>query len=429
MEKKKMGLWAVVALMFGGLAYAASYSLPYIKGVFYEPTMQATGANNTQLGWMMTIYGVGNIVFNLLGGYFTDRFDYRKCIVYSLLGTTVLSVWLALAPSVITMYIIWGLLGLTTFFVFNPSIFKLPRMVVPEERVADSVGWFSFAQAAAYMIINFSVLGIYGASASRTSQAQSFKNVVWGYAAFTLLAAVGCALVFHKIKSKGTAKGEESDGDKFTFKQLIVVIKQPGLWFMLICGFCLYSTQLTASYFVPYFGDVFGVAITFSGFLGVLNMYGGRLFTPILSKIATKSKYVSRLIVFGSVFLIALFIMVLLFSKSVPFWILITVSLFTGIISTLFTNICLALPPEAEIPRNATGTAMGLYAAVAYSPDMFQHTMFGAWLDNFGNAGYTYMFIFTIALLVVGGVVATILYRKARRDNVYGDKPQALANA
>lgn len=422
-QKKGLGGWVMAALMIAGLCYAASYSLPYIKGVFYGPMMEATGATNTQLGLIMSVYGFGNIVFNLIGGFVTDKLDYKKCIVVSLLGTTILSIWLALAPSVMNMYIIWGLFGLTTFFVFNPAIFKLPRMIVPDELVGESIGFFSFAQSISYMIINFASLYVYNRSEAKVSQASAFSRVVWTYAAFTLVAALGCMLVFRKVKD---VKKEGEEEDKFTFSQLFLVMKEPGLWMMIICGFCLYSTTLTASYFVPYFHDVFGVAITFAGILGVLNMYGGRLFSPILGKIATKTKYVSRMVVFGAVFLFTLFVLVLLFSAYVPVGVLVGVSLGTGVLSTLFTNICLAMTPEANVARNASGTAMGLYAAIAYAPDLFQHTLFGHWLDKYGNTGYIYMFIFTLVLLTVGGVSAFMLYKKSRRENVFGDAPKKV---
>ena len=315
MKKKGLGGWVTGALMIAGICYAASYSLPYIKGIFYDPMMKATGATNTQLGLIMSVYGFGNVIFNLIGGFVTDKLDYKKCIIVSLLGTTALSVWLALAPSVINMYIIWGLFGVTTFFVFNPSIFKLPRMIVPEHLVGESVGMFSFAQSIGYMVINFTSLYVYNLAEKSVGQVPAFSTVVWVYAGFTFVSALGCIFIFRKV---GDVNTEGDENEKFTFSQLALVMKEPGLWMMIICGFCMFSTMATTSYFVPYFNDVFGVAVTFSGVLGVLNLYGGRLFSPILGKIATKTKYVSRMVIFGTSALIVFLICILLFSAKVP---------------------------------------------------------------------------------------------------------------
>ncbi|MFQ7549960.1 MAG: hypothetical protein ACLRMZ_06285 [Blautia marasmi] len=68
--------------------------------------------------------------------------------------------------------------------------------------------------------------------------------------------------------------------------------------------------------------------------------------------------------------MITLFVLVLPFAAYVPVGVLVAVSLGTGVLSTLFTNICLAMTPEANVARNASGTAMGLYAAIAYAPDL-----------------------------------------------------------
>lgn len=322
MKKKGLGGWVTGALMIAGICYAASYSLPYIKGIFYDPMMEATGATNTQLGLIMSVYGFGNVIFNLIGGFVTDKLDYKKCIIVSLLGTTALSVWLALAPSVINMYIIWGLFGVTTFFVFNPSIFKLPRMIVPEHLVGESVGMFSFAQSIGYMVINFTSLYVYNLAEKSVGQVPAFSTVVWVYAGFTFVSALGCIFIFRKVEDVNT---EGDENEKFTFSQLALVMKEPGLWMMIICGFCMFSTMATTSYFVPYFNDVFGVAVTFSGVLGVLNLYGGRLFSPILGKIATKTKYVSRMVIFGTSALIVFLICILLFSAKVPLGVLVAV--------------------------------------------------------------------------------------------------------
>ena len=317
MKKKGLGGWVTGALMIAGICYAASYSLPYIKGIFYDPMMKATGATNTQLGLIMSVYGFGNVIFNLIGGFVTDKLDYKKCIIVSLLGTTALSVWLALAPSVINMYIIWGLFGVTTFFVFNPSIFKLPRMIVPEHLVGESVGMFSFAQSIGYMVINFTSLYVYNLAEKSVGQVPAFSTVVWVYAGFTFVSALGCIFIFRKVEDVNT---EGDENEKFTFSQLALVMKEPGLWMMIICGFCMFSTMATTSYFVPYFNDVFGVAVTFSGVLGVLNLYGGRLFSPILGKIATKTKYVSRMVIFGTSALIVFLICILLQKFRWGFW-------------------------------------------------------------------------------------------------------------
>lgn len=412
---KKINKIVLLALAISGLSYAATYSLPYVKYVLYDAMIEASGATNMQLGLMMTIYGLGNVISNLIGGFVTDKLDYRKCIVYSLFGTTVLSAWLALNPTVTNMFIIWGLLVLTTLFLYNPPLFKLTRMVVPDELVGESVGVFAFFQAIGYITINFLALYVYDTSIIASGAAKAFSNVVWTYTFCTLVSAIAAAIIFRKIED---VKESDADDNKFTLPQLVLVVKEPGLWLMVITAFCVYSTSLTASYFTPYFSQVFGVAITFSGALGIINQYGGRLLAPVLGKIATKTSYVSRMVTIGIAMVGALVIAVLILPKTTPLFVLIAVTLLVGIISTVFMNICLAMTPETNVPRNASGAALGVYAAIAYSPDMFQHTLFGYWIDKHGDAGYTFMFIYTIVLVAIGAWTSIKLYKAASKNRV-----------
>lgn len=408
-KRRSFNIWTTMILIVAGFAYASSYSLPYIKRVFYEPMMLATGANHTQMGTIMSVYGFGNVVSNLLGALIIDRLDYRKCIVNSLIATGILSIWLAVSPTVTSMYMIWISFGVSTFFVFNPAIFKLPRMVVREDEIGQSVGLFSFAQALGYIVIGFVSIFVYDLSIKTNEVAKAFSHVAWTYAIFTLLSAV----VFHIVSKRVSDYGHSVDeGEKVNIKDILETMKEPALWLMIIAGFSLFTTMSTASYFVPYFGDVFGIAITFSGVLGLLNSYGGRFFSPLLGRIADKSDFTSKVVLIGIGMLLVLFILLLFYSPTVPVFVIIGTTLLVGILSSIFTNLCQALLPETGVPRMLSGAAMGLYPAVVYSPDLFQHALFGYWLDNVGNKGYTYMFIYTIIVLVVGGVASFTLYRR-----------------
>lgn len=412
-KENKISFRVYMILLVAGFAYASAYSLPYIKGVFYEPMMEATGATNTQLGTVMSVYGFGNIVFNLLGALVIDRLDYRKCITISLLGTGILSIWLAISPTVTSMYAIWFLFGITTFFVFNPAIFKLPRMVVPEDKVGESVGMFSFAQAIGYMIIGFISLYVYDQSAKVNTPGIAFSHVVWSYAIFTLVSTLLFWFISRKVEDYSYKNKELTS--KITLKATLEVMKDPALWLMIISGFCLYTAMSTTSYFVPYFGDVFGIAITFSGFLGLVNRYGGRLISPLVGKIADKTKFTSRVVLTGIIMLIVLFVLLLLYSDKVPFWVIMITTLLVGVFSSIFTNLCQALMPETGVSRDYSGAAMGLYPAIVYSPDLFQHAIFGYWLDTIGNQGYIYMFIYTLVVLVAGAFAAFTLYNRSKK--------------
>lgn len=410
---KKTFTWKIwLTLFLSGLSYAIIYSIPYIKYVFYDAMAEATGGTNTQLGLAMSIYGAGNLISILIGGFVVDKFNYKTCILLSLVGTALLCAWLAVAPNINNVYIIWGLLIITTLFVFDPAIFKITRMIVPEDQVSRSVGYFTMFQSIGYMLVNFLGLYVYDRTSVTAGIAQGFCNVIWLYGGMLVVTAVLCIFLFRKVEDVNVSKTGEND---FTWGNIKKVLKNPALWMMTVIGICIYTTSLTASYFTPYFTSVLGVTITMAGVLGLFKQYGGRLFTPIFGEWAHRSKYVSRIIIFGLTAILALLIMVLVLPSGTPAWILIVISLAMGAFATMFMNLALALPTEGGIPRGFTGVAMGIYSAIAYAPDMYQHALYGHWLDKYGNAGYTRMFIYDAVFTCVGIIAAVMLYRLAKK--------------
>ena len=64
-----------------------------------------------------------------------------------------------------------------------------------------------------------------------------------------------------------------------------------------------------------------------------------------------------------------------------------------------------------------TASTIGIAAAVGFSPDLFQFTLFGYWLDTLGTQAYTYMFIFQAVVLVIGALAALkILHIKKKNS-------------
>lgn len=410
---RKTFTWKIwLTLFLAGLSYAIIYSIPYIKYVFYDAMAAATGGTNTQLGLAMSIYGAGNLVSILIGGFVVDKFNYKTCILLSLVGTAALCVWLALAPGINNVFIIWALLIITTLFVFDPAIFKITRMIVPEEQVSRSVGYFTMFQSVGYMLVNFLGLYVYDRTAEKSGIAQGFCNVIWLYGGMLVVTAILCAVMFRRVEDVNVVKTGENE---FTWSNIKKVLKNPALWLMTVIGICIYTTSLTVSYFTPYFTSVLGVTITMAGVLGIIKQYGGRFITPVFGELAHRSKFASRVIIFGLFAILGLLAAVLLLPAGTPAWVLIAISLVMGACATIFMNLALALPTEGGIPRSFTGVALGIYSAIAYAPDMYQHALYGHWLDKYGNAGYTRMFIYDAVFTCVGIVAAILLYRLAKK--------------
>ena len=68
---------------------------------------------------------------------------------------------------------------------------------------------------------------------------------------------------------------------------------------------------------------------------------------------------------------------------------------------------------EALIPPKYMGTVVGLTTIIL--PDLFVPSMYGNWLDVYGNGGYVYIFLFSIALNLVAVAAGVVILRRFKK--------------
>lgn len=88
----KLSVKTFVQLFILGTCWTIVYALPFIQYILYDPLLEQLGCSNTQLGLLMTIFGLGNIFGAPVGGWLADQFDYKKIFVASIVLNGVLSI-------------------------------------------------------------------------------------------------------------------------------------------------------------------------------------------------------------------------------------------------------------------------------------------------------------------------------------------------
>ncbi len=72
---------------------------------------------------------------------------------------------------------------------------------------------------------------------------------------------------------------------------------------------------------------------------------------------------------------------------------------------------------EVGIPEEISGTAFGVACLIGYAPGMFGFLIYGTILDaNPGATGFHLVFVIMGALALLGGGVAMVLARMAKRN-------------
>lgn len=407
MEKKSIPMKVSLTVFCLGMCFSVMYSLPYIKAVFYDGMIQLTGTTNAQLGALMTIYGLGEVLTPGIGGILARKYDYKKIIGVSCLASIIGCLLLAWFPSFLMTILVWFLLVFSTLFMVWGTWFKAMRIMAPDEAQGRMTGLFYGCCGVGYFLVNSLCLYAYDKAAA-TSAVKGMQNVFYAFAGTLAVFTILSVVMMKAVGVRNQAAVEEdlkSKGEKVSLlADMKAVAKYRSVWYFGITLFCMYSTTISIQYFTPYFTDVMGVAVVFSGFMAVVRQYGMKIIgSPLGGVIADRVGSISKTII-ASFAASAAAIAVVLFlpdnMRSIGF--LTALLLFASLAGNIAGGIQYAIPTEAKVPIEYYASAIGFGSAIGFAPDLFQHVLHGYWLDKYGNAGYDYIMIYGIATSVVG---------------------------
>lgn len=412
---KKNNVRRFMLLFALGVAYGFMYVMPYMKSSFYDQMIAAMGVTNEQLGALMTYYTIALTISYLPGGWIGDRFKPKPVLLISIFGQAALSFLFMFTYESYTMsVIIWLLMALTGGFAFWPAIMKGIRMTGTDEEQGRMYGIFEALNGLASLVLSFIMLGIM-AIAGAGDLISGFKKALACMGALSLLSGVLVLILMPKNSAYGVSEAEASQ--KITLKDYISTFKIPGVWIMSILVWCYVTISAVASYLTPYSTSVLGMSATLAASIGTIRTYGCRLVGgPLGGYLADKAFHsVSKEQVLGQAACIVTLLLFIIVPSGVNSAILIIMLLLVGIAMFLCKGTYFSVQPELGIPTNVSATAVAIATLIGYLPDMFVHTMFGNWIDAYGNAGYTRILIYGVATGVLGLIGALLAVRQSKK--------------
>ncbi len=400
-------------VFFMGSAYGLVYALPFIQYIFYDPFVESIGATNAQLGTLIAIFGIGNLLAPF-GGMLADKFNYKKVYMISLVANAALCLLFAFNLNYSFALFIWGGLAITGLFGLFPAHTKIVRFLGNENEQGKIFGFVEASWSISGVIVNVIVMALFTKAANPII---GFKYVVIGYGVIAFLHAVILFFLIDDPKEEMARIKAENDAKGTLEKQNVwAVLKTPGIWFAGLAVFSGYSTYVSLSYFTPYFTDVLGVSVVFAGSLAIARTYLVRIIgAPMGGAVGDRIGSVSKSLIMG---LAAYFIFLLIIMNvpvGTPTAILIALVLLVAFANFFARGSMWGVQEEVKIPRAYAGLGAGVICAIGFSPDLFQFTLFGNWLDKYGNGGYQYIFTFTLIVLALGIVNALLALRYKKK--------------
>ena len=398
-----------------GVAYGFMYVMPYMKSSFYDQMIAAMGCTNAQLGSLMTYYTIALTISYLPGGWIGDKFNPKPVLLASIFGQAILSFLFMFTYQSYTMaVIIWCLMALTGGFAFWPSLMKGIRMTGTDEEQGRIFGIFEALNGCASLLLSFIMLGIM-AIAGAGDLVTGFKSAVACMGGLSIVS--GLLILFLMPKDATYGATEEEKAATITVRDYIDTFKIPGVWIMAILVWCYVTVSAVASYLTPYSTNVLGMSAVLAASIGTIRTYGCRLIGgPLGGFLADKAFHsVSKEQVLGQLACLVTLGIFLIIPSGINGTVLVILLLLVGVAMFLCKGTYFSVQPELGIPTTVSATAVSIATLIGYLPDMFVHTMFGNWIDTYGNAGYSRIIIYGVGTCVLGAVAAIIAVRQSKK--------------
>lgn len=420
----KLDIKHIAAYLLLGLGFATVMGFMYMQYVYYDAMIETFGVSNAELGLLITILGITALITAMPLGALADRLDCRKALSGSLFAMMIGVGVLAVFPKFPVAIGVWICDGIVMSLWYS-AIYKTVRVIAPPDAVGKSFGMFGIGVALGSIIVNVAGLALYDYFAGAFGLQVGLSSILWAFFAAGMISAVFGYLLIRGFKMQGD--DDEEPAEKTTVRTVIRALKSPSVWLYIIGCFCIYSFQVSISYFTPYFTAVLGASLTFSGVVAIFRQYGLRIISaPFGGWLGDRIGGTAKVIRVSFAILIVFVLIVLFLPPTTPIWVLVILVFAIGLLGTMNISLQASISEDALVPPEQMGLAVGMTALL--TADLFQPAMFGAWLDSFGNDGYTYIWIYTIGILTLGIVVLSIMISRKKRMLAAAKEPGASEN-
>ena len=310
----------IAAYLLLGLGFAVVMGFMYMQYVYYDAMIETFGVSNAELGLLITILGITALVTALPLGALADRLDCKKALSFSLFAMMIGVGILALIPTYPVAIGVWLCDGIVMSLWYS-AIYKVVRVIAPPDAVGKSFGMFGIGTALGSIVVNVAGLALYDYFAETFSLQMGLSSILWAFFTAGMISSIGGYLLIRGFKVQGDDVEEK---EKTNVKTVLRALKSPSVWLYVLGCFCIYSFQVSISYFTPYFTAVLGASLTFSGVVAIFRQYGLRIISaPFGGWLGDRIGGTAK-VIRGSFAILVVFVLIVLFLPSTtPIWVLV----------------------------------------------------------------------------------------------------------
>lgn len=400
------------------LAGEAIFSLPFHVARFFRPTfLDVFGVDNTQIGFLGSIYGIAAMFSYLLGGGLADRCSARKLLSFSLLATGVWGLYLARIPSFKELIVLFGIWGVTTILPFWAALIRATReWGGPQQQgvafgVLDGGRGLVAAALASLAVLLFQHRFPADAAVvvSDVQRVAALRAVIYMYTCTCLAASL---FVWFVVPEKQPERNERVHSN--SRNRLVHVLRMPAIWLQALVIICAYCTYRGIDFYSLYARDAYGLSD-----VGAAKVSAGcawvRPVACLGAGLIADRINASRTIMASFALLVVVFAS---FTASTPtvqtVWILWAHVLVSCVAIFALRAVYFALLEESLIPAEMTGTSVGVVSFIGYTPEIFMPPLAGWLIDRCHPdlvTGHHHLFLLLAGISLVGLIATWILRR------------------
>ena len=377
------------------------YLLMYVRYVFYDQMMAALQCTNAQLGFLNSVCSLVSLPLGFIGPYWVDKLDAKKVLLFSIGGMTVVTFVYGFFANSYTASVICFVAQALVMVCYWSCLIKYINNLGGEDEAGNSFGM--------YYLIN----GLSGAFGNAfplwvvTKFNLGYQGVIFVYGGITLVATI-LIWLFLEDEKQLSERGIQLKGDEpINIRHIPYVLKWPGFWILGLAYLATYTLYSNVSYFNPYLINVIGVDPDASSVYAVIRSYGAMIVAPLGGIMADKVfKSTSTWFIVAFSISAVMFAIPLFFTENSNPTLVSIYSVLPSLVVFALYSVTYSILRELHVSPIVAGTLIGLSGKIATPVDGVFPAMFGAWIDKFGNQGFTYIFLFLIGDCIFGILIA-----------------------
>ncbi|MDQ4430397.1 nitrate/nitrite transporter NarK [Yokenella regensburgei] len=413
MQHSSYRRWITLAIIsFSG---GVSFDLAYLRYIYQIPMAKFMGFSNTEIGLIMSTFGITAIILYAPSGVIADKFSHRKMITAAMIITGLLGLVMYTYPPLWVMLLIQVAFAVTTILMLWSVSIKAASLLGDHSEQGKIMGWMEGLRGVGVM--SLAVFTMWAFSRFAPDDPQSLKTVILIYSVVYLLLGVLCWFFV-----SDSHKEVSQENRAFRLSDILSVLRISTTWYCSMVIFGVYTIYAILSYSTNYLTEMYGMGLVAASYMGiVINKIFRAICGPLGGLITTYSRVKSptRVIQILSV-ISALALVALLLTNRNPQSVVLGIGLILLLAFTCYASrgLYFACPGEARTPTFIMGTTVGICSVIGFLPDVFVYPVVGYWQDTLPPAeAYRNMWLMGLAAVVMVIVFTVLLFRKIRAEN------------